>query len=524
MASSSRTEAGPTGFAAVREELNLPPVRDSARFPADVQAEAARAAEQHGFSGRENATELPLVTIDPPGAMDLDQAMLVLRRHGGGFTVHYAIADLPAFVKAGGPMDNETQRRGQTLYLPDASVPLHPPVLSAAAASLLPDQVRPAALWTIDLDADGEPTQARVRRALVRSVARMDYAGVQADLAAGHPHPSIEALPDLGRLRRAAAVARGAVELELPEQEIEPADNAAGWRIVLRRRTDFDAWNAEISLLTGMCAAQLMLQARIGILRTLPAPDERAIADLRRAARSLGVDWPDGATPAEALAVLDPTDPAALAVYTEATRLLRGAGYVAFDGAAPEHTWHTGIGAAYAHVTAPLRRLVDRYGAEVCLAVSAGTAVPEWTRKALPMLPEVMASSDRHAAQVERACLDQVESWLLEPRVGQHFEAIVLRSNGRVTGNAEPAADVFITDPPTMARCTGRDLPDGERVTVRLVEADPAARKVLFTASTPGPRHAAPDPAPSDGASGVASGPAPAGSGSAGSGPASTKE
>ncbi len=487
MASTSRTEAAVTDFAAVRAELGLPAVRDSARFPADVQAEAARAAEQHGFSGREDVTDLPLVTIDPPGAMDLDQAMLVLRRRGGGFTLHYAIADLPAFVRAGGPIDVETQRRGQTLYLPDASVPLHPPVLSAGAASLLPGQVRPSVLWTIDLDADGEPTQVRVRRALVRSVARMDYEGVQADLDAGRLHPSVQALPDLGRLRRAAAVARGAVELELPEQEIEPdATATTGWRIVLRRRTDFDAWNAEISLLTGMCAAQLMLQARMGILRTLPAPDDRAIAELRRSARSLGVDWPDGATPAQVLATLDPTAPAALAVYTEATRLLRGAGYVAFDGAAPAHTWHTGIGASYAHVTAPLRRLVDRYGTEVCLAVAAGTPVPEWTRSALPMLPEVMASSDRQAAQVQRACLDQVESWLLEPRVGQSFEAIVLRGNGRAPGDGRsssgPSSDIFITDPPTMARCTGAELPEGERVTVRLVEADPVARKVLFAA------------------------------------------
>lgn len=479
---SSQTDVAVTGFAAVRGELGLPAAQDSAVFPPEVQAEAARAAERARFDGREDATALPLVSIDPPGALDLDQAMLVLRRPSG-FTVHYAIADLPAFVTAAGPLDREAWRRGQTLYLPDASVPLHPPVLSAGAASLLPDQVRPAALWTIDLDADGEPTQARVRRAMVRSVARLDYQGVQADLEAGRLHPSVQALPELGRLRRAAAVARGAVELELPEQEIEPA--GGGWRIVLRRRTDFDVWNAEISLLTGMCAAQIMLAARIGILRTLPAPDERAIADLTCSARSLGVSWPDGATPAVALAALDSTDPAALAVYTVATRLLRGAGYVAFDGTAPQQSWHTGIGAAYTHVTAPLRRLVDRYAAEVCLAVSAGEPVPDWTRAALPALPEVMASSDRQAAQVGRACVDQVESTLLQPRIGQHFEAVVLRSNGRASGSPDAAADVFITDPPTLARCTGA-LPDGERVTVRLVEADPVARRVLFQAVEPG--------------------------------------
>jgi exoribonuclease R len=300
--------------------------------------------------------------------MDLDQAVLVRRRRRGGYTVHRAIADLSAFVQAGGPLDQETRCRGQTLYLPDAPVPLHPPMLSAGAASLLPHQVRPAALWTIDLDIDGEPVEVRVRRALVRSVARLDHRSM---------HPSIEALPELGRLRRASAMARGAVKLGLPEQEIEP--DSRRWHTVLRRRTAADAWNAEISLLTGMCAARLMLQAKIGILRTLPTPDERAVAELQRSAVSLGVPWPEGIPPASGLSELsglDPNEPAVLAIYAKAARLLRGAGYVAFDGSVPEQTWHTGVGAPYTHVTAPLRRLVDRYGTEVCLAVCAGTAVP----------------------------------------------------------------------------------------------------------------------------------------------------
>lgn len=466
-----------TGFAALRAELGLPPASDSAHFPPDVQAQAASAAARDSFGPRQNAVELPLVTIDPPGAMDLDQAVLVLRS-GDGFTVHYAIADLPAFVDPGGPLDLESRRRGQTLYLPDASVPLHPPVLSAGAASLLPQQVRPAVLWTIDLDAGGRPVDTQVRRAMVRSVARLDYYTVQAGLAAGQVHPSIEALPQLGRLRRALAVERGAVELELPEQEIE-SDGAGGWRIVLRRRTEVDAWNAEISLLTGMCAAQLMLDGGVGILRTLPSPDPAAVAELRRSARSLGVPWPDGASPAQALAAMQPSQPAALAVYTDATRLLRGAGYVAFDGSPPAHTAHGGIGAPYAHVTAPLRRLVDRYGTEVCLAVAAGQPVPQWARDVLPALPEVMSAADRRASQAERACLDQVESWLLAPRVGQSFDAIVLRVNGR------EEAEIFITDPPTLARCGGAAaLREGERARVRLVEADPVARKVHFAADS----------------------------------------
>lgn len=480
-----------TDFAAVRAELNLPAAHDSDRFPSDVQAEAARAAEQGGFSGsRQDATDLPLVTIDPPSAMELDQAMLLQRRTRGGYTVHYAIADLPAFVRADGPLDQVTWRRGQTLYLPDATVPLHPLVLSAGAASLLPDQVRPAALWTIELNADGEPVDTRVRRALVRSVARLSYAEVQADLAAGRVHPSIEVLPQLGQLRRALAVDRGAVGLELPDQDVElDGIGPAGprWRLVLRKRTEADLWNAEISLLVGMAAARLMLQARIGLLRILPTP-AGAIRELRRRARSLGVAWEAGETPARVLSTLDPNDPVALAVFTLATRLLRGACYVEFDGAVPPHIGHTGVGAPYAHVTAPLRRLGDRYAAEVCLAVCAGTAVPEWTRRMLPILPGLMARSDRLVAQAERAYNDQVEAWLLAPRVGQHFEAIVMRGKRRKrnpAGSSRPRAEVFIADPPTLAPCIGDGLVEGSRIIVRLAEADPATRKVVFAAHRP---------------------------------------
>jgi VacB/RNase II family 3'-5' exoribonuclease len=459
--------AGGEGFAAIREEFGLPE-----RFPDAVLAEAERAATEDRRSGREDATNLPLVTIDPPGSKDLDQALLVRARPGGGFQVHYAIADLGSFVSPGGTLDGEVRRRGQTVYLPDGNVPLHPPVLSEGAASLLPGQVRPAALWTIDCAADGEPEQARVRRALVRSVAQFDYETVQADVLAGRPHPSIAALPALGRLRRERAVARGAVELQLPEQDVAP-DGHGGWQLVLRPRTEVDTWNAEISLLTGMSAAAMMLSAGVGVLRTLPDPENGAVQWLRRSARTLGIDWPRDTTAAELLAGLDPKRPEALALFMDATRLLRGAGYTVFDGAPPEVTTHAGLGAPYAHVTAPIRRLVDRFAAEICLAISAGQEVPDWARAALPELPKLMEYSDALASKVDRACLDQVEAWVLGDKIGAEFDAIVLRAE---TG----AAEIFIADPPVIAKCAGDGLPEGERIRVRLTQADAAARRVVF--------------------------------------------
>lgn len=460
----------PHDFAAVRAELGLPPSTDSDRFPADVLAEAAVIATA-GTPDLEDATAIPFVTIDPPGAKDLDQAMF-LERVGRGFRVHYAIADLGAVIPAGGAVDTEARRRGQTIYLPDGRIPLHPATLSEGALSLLADQVRGAALWTIDVDETGQAGDVSVRRALVKSVAQLDYDGVQASFDAGTPHPSVEALGDLGRLRLALRVSLGAIELALPEQEVVP--DGDGWRVVMRRRTDVDAWNAEISLLTGMAAAQLMLGAGIGLLRTLPPADDESLAGFLRTARTLGIAVPDGATVSQVLAALDPDEPAAIALMREATGLLRGAGYEAFDGEPPAQPLHAGIGAPYAHVTAPLRRLADRFGAEVCLAVCAGRDVPQWVREALPTLGEIMQASDRLASKADRAVVDQAEVWELAGRVGETFEAIVVRAD-------RDGGEVMLIQPPVVASCTGAGLPEGEHVTVVLSDVDETRRRVTFS-------------------------------------------
>jgi exoribonuclease R len=463
-------------FAAVRAEFALPDA-----FPPAVLAEASGAAAQRPGPGpgRRDATDIELVTIDPPGSKDLDQALGVARR-GRGFRVHYAIADLGAVVVPGGALDTEVRRRGQTIYLPDGSVPLHPPVLSEDAASLLLDGPRAAVLWTFDLDGAGEVVAADVGRAVVRSRARQDYAGVQADIDAGRLHPALAALPELGPLRRAHAVRRGAIELELPEQEVVP-DGAGGWTVRVRRRLDVETWNAEISLLTGMAAARIMLDAGVGLLRTLPAPDADALAAFRRTARELGFGWPDGASVAEVLAGLPADTPSALALRRAATILLRGSGYAAFDRAAgtppPDDPGHGGIGTPYSHVTAPLRRLIDRFGTEVCLAVTAGEELPRWLRTALPVLPDVMAESDALAGRVDRACVDRTEAALLSVRVGQEFDAVVLRP-GWVDGEA---GEVYVPEPPVLARCTG-SLTAGAVVRVRLTEANPATGRIEFSA------------------------------------------
>jgi VacB/RNase II family 3'-5' exoribonuclease len=457
------------GIAAIQQELKV-----SAQFPADVERAAAEAAVAPRLPGLDR-TDIPFVTIDPESARDLDQAMHI-ERSGDGYVVHYAIADVGAFVTPGDPVDVEANRRGETLYGADSKVPLHPTALSEGAASLLPDEVRPALLWTIQVDDTGEGTDVQVERALVRSRAKLSYEGVQADLDAGRAPELIDLLREVGELRLAREAARGGVSLPLPEQEL--VENGDGhWELEFRRLTPVETWNAQISLLTGMAAASLMVYARVGVLRTLPPADPRDVQRLHRTARALGIEWPAEQLYPDFIRTLDPSLPTHAAMIVACTRLLRGAGYVTFNGELPEQAQHSALASEYAHVTAPLRRLADRYAGEICVALCAGTDVPEWVVAAMHELPDTMAASGRRANQYENAIVDLCEAELLHDRVGERFDAVVvdLDEKDRRRG------DITIQDPAIEATVTGsRDLPLGEEVSVELVEADPRTRKVGF--------------------------------------------
>jgi exoribonuclease R len=453
-------------FSVLRRELRLP-----TEFPAGALDEAERAATATTLPAVDRR-DIPFVTIDPASSRDLDQAVHLSRRSGGGYRVRYAIADVASYVRPGGPLEAETWVRGQTIYLPDGRIPLHPPVLSEGAVSLFPDVVRAAVLWTIDLDADGELVAVELERAQVRSRAKLDYAGVQATVQAGTVPEPIALLPELGELLAKRAADRGAVNLPLPEQEIEP--DGDGWRLVLRAPLPVEEHNAQISLLTGMAAAKLMLAGRVGLLRTMPAPRPEAVTKLRAAAESLDVRWPDGASVGAVVAGADPGSPRGAAFLDQAADLLRGAAYTPFDQQVPAETGHGGVGAPYAHVTAPLRRLADRYATEVCLALHDGREVPAWAREALPRLPKCMGDTDRLASAAGRGAIALAEAVLLAHRVGEIFDAGVVDLDEKRSGGT-----VAIDDPAVRARCLGV-LPLGERVDVKLTVADPTARNVQF--------------------------------------------
>ncbi|MFT3900053.1 MAG: RNB domain-containing ribonuclease [Gordonia sp. (in: high G+C Gram-positive bacteria)] len=475
-----RLRAPALDFDRLRTELGV-----TERFPDDAWDEAKLAHDR--FAGqRADRRDLELVTIDPPGSLDLDQAVRLVDDpaddNPGGFLVHYAIADVAAIVEPGGALDTETRRRGETLYFPDGNVPLHPRIISENSGSLLPGIDRPAVLWTVRVAANGDVVQTGVERAVVRSRERLDYQGVAADAAAGTLHPAIAALPAFGEVRQRWSLDRGAVQLELPDQEVVPNDNLRHprkWTLRLAPRTPADLWNAQVSLLIGMCAGQIMRGAGIGFFRTLPAATADAVGELRRVAENLRVPWPEGASPGQFLAGLAPDEPSTLALMTQGARLMRGAGYRAIDPSTQvtdEELIHAGVGGLYAHVTAPLRRLGDRFATEVCLAVTAGRDVDEWVTAALPELGEIMSAADSLSSRASRRSIDLAEAVVLADQIGARFDATVMRP-----AHEKAPGEIFIAEPAIIAPCKPAPAVGSECV-AEVVKADADSGAVAFAA------------------------------------------
>jgi len=139
--------------------------------------------------------------------------------------------------------------------------------------------------------------------------------------------------------------------------------------------------------------------------------------------------------------------------------LLRGAGYTPFDGDPPRDDGHAGVGAPYAHVTAPLRRLCDRF--------ATGTPVPDWARQQLTTVAETMQRSDRTAHDLERQCRGTVSAFLLAGREGERFTGVVVQIDEQ-----RSRATIAIDEPPVQAHCDRGGLTEGTSVTVELVSAD----------------------------------------------------
>ncbi|MGN6277615.1 MAG: RNB domain-containing ribonuclease [Sphingomonas sp.] len=445
-----------TGLAAIRADFEVEP-----DFPPEVIAAATEAARRP-LSGHTDRISVPFVTLDPASSTDLDQAFAI-DRDGNDLILHYAIADVAWFVADGDPIDVEAWKRGETLYLPDGKATLYPPLLSEGAASLLPDVERPAVIFAVRVAPDGAVRLDGAERGIIRSVAKLAYEDVTS-----------EQLPpgfaELALRIEAAENARGAARVDPPEQEVARGDDGR-LHLAFRPRLVSEDRNAALSLATNLAVADALQAHHTGLFRVMAAPDRGAIARLRNTARGFGLDWPAEESLEQFSKSLNAADPVQAAFMLEIRRAGHGASYARYrEGMTP---WHAAMAATYAHATAPLRRLADRYVVRAAVAIANGEAVPDAVTAAFDKLPAVMAHADGRAGQIEHAVIDLAEAVMLADRVGERFDATVVDSNGK-------SGQVQLGKLPVVVRVEGTGLVPGNAVTVRLEGVDVAQRATHF--------------------------------------------
>ena len=448
-----------SGLADIRVQFA---VSDS--FPPDVLAEAA-AASQRPLTGRADWTSRDFATLDPLSSTDLDQAFAI-EIAGSDLLLHYAIADVAFFVDKDGPVDREAWARGTTIYLPDGKSSLYPPLLSEGAASLLPDVDRPAVVFTIRIDPNGHASLDGAVRAVIRSRAKFGYENVTSrELPAG--------FAELSRRIEQAEDARGAERVEAPEQELVE-DSTGRYTLRFRAQLEPEKQNAAMSLAANLAIADALLAHHTGLFRVMPDPDARAIQRLRHSAKALGLVWPRNATLAQFERTLDSLNPRHIAFRSAVRRAGPRATYAPYrNGVVP---WHSAMAATYAHATAPLRRLADRYVIETTLQIVAGQAVSAELGTILEQLPAVMDRGDTRAADIDRATLSLAEAVMLEGGEGSRFDAVV-------TDIDERGARIQLADPAVIARVDAKGAEPGDRIEVKLTMVDVAKRQIAFERS-----------------------------------------
>jgi len=470
-------------------------------FPDDAIAEAD-AAKPLGLGKREDLQEMALITIDPTDARDHDDACYAQAdddpKNPGGHVVWVAIADVAAYVRPGSALDHEARKRGNSTYFPDRVVPMLPDRLSGDLCSLHEGVVRPCIAVRMQLDPHGKKIGHRFVRGMVRSVASLHYAEVQAAVD-GTPNERTKPLlePVLRPLYAAYAAlvkareARQPLDLDLPERRIELDEDGTVVSVNFRDRLDAHRLIEEFMVLANVAAAETLTAKRSPLLfRVHEEPSPEKLDSLRETAKAAGLVLAKGQVlqTRHLNALLNAaagTDDAEL-INMSTLRSMTQAYY------SPDNYGHFGLALAqYAHFTSPIRRYSDLI-VHRALISAHGWGKDGLTPDEIERLEDTathISETERRSMMAERDTTDRYLAAYLSERVGNEF-------TGRIAGIArfgvfvkmdETGADGLVpirslgreyfhfdSDAGTlMGADTGLIIRIGQRVTVRLTRATP---------------------------------------------------
>jgi exoribonuclease-2 len=444
--------------------------------PADALAEA-EALEHLDPDGVRDLRALPWTSIDNPESRDLDQ-IEAAEAVSGGTRLYVAIADVDCAAEPGSAIDRFAAGNTTSVYTGVRTFPMLPERLSFDATSLLQSQRRPALVLESVIADDGSIVfdQCRAYRALVENRGRLDYPSVSAWLDGHAPAPGVLAseatlraqveLHD--RLARKLGEARrrdGALDLETGE--VRPTVDDRGRVTGLRAHHQDRAGRIveELMIASNRAVAHALDQAGVPSIRRVVKEPERWARIVAYAA-DRGHKLPAEPSPRAMAAFVDEmrrTHAAQFGEISLAVVKLMGRGeYVAHAPHAPE-IGHFGLATdEYTHATAPNRRYPDLITQR--LIKSLGARSP-YRLEHLEQIAQHCSKMEAQAQKVERRVQKSAAAALLEPRVGEQFDAVV-------TGASDKGVFVRVLEPVVEGKLVrgGRGLEVGDCLRVKLLE------------------------------------------------------
>ena len=489
-------------------------------IPLGFSAAALEQAENSGpapMAGRTDLRGIPLVTIDDADARDFDDAVWAEPdsdpANPGGWHMVVAIADVAWYVRPGDGLDACARERGNSVYLPDRVVPMLPAALSNELCSLKPGEDRPCLAVHIRIDGAGNIRRHEFVRGMMRSAARLTYrelfeaveerGGSGAPPVAGAP---IEALYGAYRALQSARRERGTMDLDLDERRIKLTDSGQVERVEIRPRYASHGLIEEFMVAANVCAAETLEAAGLPCMYRIhedPPPDR--LEALRQYLAVVGHRLAGGQAVrprhfAQLLRIIADS-PEADAINLAILRTQSQAIYT------PEPLGHFGLALRrYCHFTSPIRRYADLMVHRALVSTlnfGAGGLVGE-DGSAFGALGEHLSMTERRATAAERRATDRLIAAFLKPSIGAEFDARItgVERFGMFVALEDSGAEGLLPlsalgDEPfrldtaryeIRGRHSGETFRPGDRMRVRLAEADPLTGGLIFGIAGRAPR------------------------------------
>jgi ribonuclease R len=492
-----------------------------AEFAKEAIDEAHRVSQQP-LGEREDLTHLPIVAIDPEDARDHDDAIWAEADGQGGWNAIVAIADVSFYVRPGSELDREARARGNSVYFPDRVVPMLPEELSADICSLKAGEDRAAMACHLQISKQGEIKSWRFSRAKVRIAANIAYEDAQGAIdAAGEERievssPTCDMPPIEGRVPQelvekalkplwacwralfAARQKRDPLELDLPERRVVLDEKGRIMSIAPRDRLDAHRLVEDYMIAANVAAARALEAKKAPVMyRVHEPPSREKLVALKDYLKTFGVEFTLGQVikPGTFNRIIERVGDGdgREEIMEQLLRTQMQARY------APDRLGHFGLAlATYAHFTSPIRRYADLLVHRSLIdAYKLGEGgLPRGEEEKFEQIGEAISMLERRAMEAERDTIDRYVAAYLADRVGQLVECritgvqpfgffaavedlggdglVLAKDLGMEYFRYDEAAKLLVGDQ------TGETYRTGQRLTLRLAEANPVSGSLRF--------------------------------------------